>query len=99
MSLRHGARDAYYVDTIGNVSTSRFRPARGGVDANLEVLPRFPVYGGWNYTFSIGWNVDLSTVSKHTSTERVLRVPFLEGPQNVQYKEFVLNIILPEGAT
>ena len=96
--LKNGARDAYYVDTIGNVSTSRFRPARGANDANLEISPRYPVYGGWNYTFRIGWNVDLEKVIRVKGTERVLKIPFVEGPENIQYETFVVNIILPEGS-
>jgi oligosaccharyltransferase complex subunit alpha (ribophorin I) len=96
--LKNGARDPYYVDTIGNVSTSRFRPARGTSDANLEISPRYPVYGGWNYTFRIGWNVDLEKVSRVSGTERVLKIPFVEGTENIQYETFVVNVILPEGA-
>jgi oligosaccharyltransferase complex subunit alpha (ribophorin I) len=96
--LKNGAKDAYYTDIIGNVSTSRFRAARGTTDAHLEVQPRFPVYGGWNYTFRLGWNVDLERVQKIANTERILKVPFLEGPEGVQYQNFDVNIILPEGA-
>jgi oligosaccharyltransferase complex subunit alpha (ribophorin I) len=96
--LKNGARDAYFTDIIGNVSTSNFRPGRGIADANLEIEPRFPIYGGWNYTFRIGWNVDLERVERVTNGERVLKVPFLEGPENVQYAQYDVNIILPEGA-
>lgn len=96
--LKHAARDAYYTDIIGNVSTSRYRPGRGTADSHLEIQPRYPVYGGWNYTFRLGWNVDLEKVQRISGTERILRVPFLEGAENVQYKKFDINIILPEGA-
>jgi len=30
--------------------------------------------------------------------ERVLKVPFLEGAENIQYEKFDVRIILPEGA-
>ena len=96
--LKHAARDAYYTDIIGNVSTSRYRPGRGTADSHLEIQPRYPVYGGWNYTFRLGWNIDLEKVQRISNTERVLRIPFLEGAENVQYKKFDINIILPEGA-
>jgi len=98
MPLKYAARDAYYTDIIGNVSTSRYRPGRGTTDSHLEIQPRYPVYGGWNYTFRLGWNVDLEKVERISGTERILRVPFLEGAENVQYKKFNINIILPEGA-
>ena len=80
------------------MSTSRFRPARGGADSHLEITPRFPVYGGWNYTFRLGWNVDLEKVERVTNSERILKLPFLEGPENVQYEKVDINIILPEGS-
>lgn len=96
--LKNGARDPYYTDIIGNVSTSRFRPARGIADSHLEVIPRYPVYGGWNYTFRLGWNVDLERVERTSNSERVLKVPFLEGPEDIQYEKFDINVILPEGA-
>jgi hypothetical protein len=96
--LKNGARNPYYTDIIGNVSTSRFRPARGSTDSHLEIQPRFPIYGGWNYTFRLGWNVDLDRVQRKTNSERILKLPFLEGPENVQYGKMALNIILPEGA-
>jgi len=58
------------------------------------------VYGGWNYTFQIGWNVDLEKVERveEGGLERVLKVPFLEGAENIQYEKFDVRIILPEGA-
>jgi oligosaccharyltransferase complex subunit alpha (ribophorin I) len=96
--LHNGARNPYYTDIIGNVSTSRFRPARGATDAHLEITPRYPVYGGWNYTFRIGWNVDLVKAEKIFNGERILQVPFMEGPDNIQYEKFDINVILPEGS-
>jgi len=80
------------------VSTSRFRPARGIADSHLEIIPRYPVFGGWNYTFRLGWNVDLEKVERVSGSERVLKVPFLEGPENIQYEKFEINVILPEGS-
>jgi oligosaccharyltransferase complex subunit alpha (ribophorin I) len=96
--LKNGARNAYYTDIIGNVSTSRFRPARGVADAHLEIQPRYPIFGGWNYTFRLGWNVDLDKVERTSGAERVLKIPFLEGPENIQYGSFDLTVILPEGS-
>jgi oligosaccharyltransferase complex subunit alpha (ribophorin I) len=96
--LKNGARNAYYTDIIGNVSTSRFRPARGVADAHLEIQPRYPIFGGWNYTFRLGWNVDLDKVERTSDSERVFKIPFLEGPENIQYRNLDLTVILPEGS-
>lgn len=95
-----GAKDAYFTDEIGNVSTSRFRT--NPREANLELKPRYPVFGGWNYTFVTGWNHDLNHFVRgaKNGADFVLRVPFLEGPKEaVTYGELEVTVVLPEGAT
>lgn len=95
--LHAGARDAYFIDEIGNVSTSRFR--KDSREALLELKPRYPLFGGWNYTFTIGWNQDVASALKaQSSGHYILKVPFLEGPVNTQYHKVHLRILLPEGA-
>lgn len=98
-SLGVGAMDPYYTDEIGNVSTSRFRSNLK--EAHLELKPRFPVFGGWNYSFTVGWNHELGKFLRADTTgeEFVLKVPFLEGPkQPTAYDEVDVVVILPEGA-
>ncbi|KAF9882684.1 dolichyl-diphosphooligosaccharide--protein glycosyltransferase subunit 1 [Aspergillus nanangensis] len=104
--LKPGAVDPYFIDDIGNVSTSRYRPGKlPARDASLELRPRYPVFGGWNYSFRIGWNDQLSSflrkVSGGASDSYVLKVPFIEGPkvpEGIQYEHVVVRVILPEGA-
>ncbi|OJD14130.1 hypothetical protein AJ78_05505 [Emergomyces pasteurianus Ep9510] len=100
--LRPGSVDAYFIDEIGNVSTSRFRPGLNNRDALLELKPRYPVFGGWKYSFRIGWNNALSSFLRKAGGESyVLKVPFLEGPkmaEGIQYETIKLRVILPEGA-
>lgn len=97
-----GSADAYFVDDIGNVSTSRFRSNQR--EANLELKPRYPLFGGWNYSFKVGWNGELKDyvrIVKGSSDSYVLRVPFFEGPkqaEGVEYERLVTRVILPEGA-
>jgi oligosaccharyltransferase complex subunit alpha (ribophorin I) len=99
--LRVGSLNPYFTDVIGNVSTSRFRSNKR--EANLDIKPRYPVFGGWNYPFRIGWDADLKKFLRKTKTgSYVLNVPFLEGPkqtEGVAYEHVELRIILPEGAT
>jgi oligosaccharyltransferase complex subunit alpha (ribophorin I) len=102
LPLHPGAMDAYFTDDIGNVSTSRFRP--GQKEALLELKPRYPVFGGWKYSFRVGWNADLKTYLRKLATgdTYVLKVPFLEGPrasEGIAYARVHLRVILPEGAT
>ncbi|KAL2154463.1 hypothetical protein VTH82DRAFT_3139 [Thermothelomyces myriococcoides] len=98
--LRVGSVDAYYTDVIGNVSTSRFRSNKR--EALLEIKPRYPVFGGWKYPFTIGWNSDAKNFLRQTPAGGfVLNVPFLEGPkqsEGVEYEQVQVRVILPEGA-
>ncbi|KIX05915.1 uncharacterized protein Z518_03889 [Rhinocladiella mackenziei CBS 650.93] len=102
--LKPGSVDPYFTDDIGNVSTSRFRP-NNVREASLELKPRYPLFGGWKYSFRIGWNNALSSCLrklKNPSDTYILSVPLIEGPkmpEGIQYEQFVLRIILPEGAT
>lgn len=100
--LKVGSLDPYYTDDIGNVSTSRFRSSVR--EANLELKPRYPVFGGWKYSFRIGWNGNLQDSLRKTKSGDgyVLKVPFLEGPkmpEGVSYEKVQVRVILPEGAT
>jgi oligosaccharyltransferase complex subunit alpha (ribophorin I) len=106
------AHTTYYYDTIGNVSTSRFRPgqtpatqaktksrtAARVVDSQLELKPRYPILGGWNYSFVIGYDVPLSDMLKTDGGRKVLSVPFLTGYKDLAAEEVELKIVLPEGA-
>lgn len=98
--LRVGSADPYYTDVIGNVSTSRFRSNKR--EALLEIKPRYPIFGGWKYPFTIGWNSDAKNFLRKTATGGfVLNVPFLEGPrqpEGVEYEQVEVRVILPEGA-
>lgn len=98
--LQIGARDAYFVDEIGNVSTSRFRS--NSREASLEIRPRYPVFGGWNYSFAIGWNNDLDQylhINPNNPKKYLLCVPFLEGADDVAYGSVAWKLVLPEGAS
>ncbi|KAF2088651.1 oligosaccharyltransferase alpha subunit [Saccharata proteae CBS 121410] len=101
MPLEVGSMNPYFTDDIGNVSTSRFRS--NAREANLEIKPRYPVFGGWNYSFRVGWDADLKNYLRKLKTGDgyVLKVPFLEGPQQsegVEYERVELRVVLPEGA-
>ncbi|KHJ35969.1 putative oligosaccharyltransferase alpha subunit [Erysiphe necator] len=99
--LKVGSLSPYYVDIIGNVSTSRFRSNKH--EAKLEIKPRYPIFGGWKYPFRIGWDSDSKNYLRKLKARDgyALNVPFLEGPkqaEGVEYKSVEVRIILPEGA-
>lgn len=98
-----GSADPYFIDDVGNVSTSRFRPVNGK-EALLELKPRYPIFGGWKYSFKVGWNSELKDYLRKLKTGDgyVLKVPFMEGPkqpEGMEYEKLVLRVVLPEGAT
>jgi oligosaccharyltransferase complex subunit alpha (ribophorin I) len=114
MHLPPGARDAYFVDQAGNVSTSKFRPAPpspahistsphllpGSRASVLDLKPRYPVLGGWNYSFSVGWNVKLlDGWMKSQGSDYSLQIPFMTPITDVAVDKAIVQIILPEGAS
>ncbi|EIW71206.1 hypothetical protein TREMEDRAFT_71088 [Tremella mesenterica DSM 1558] len=107
--LPPNAHSAYFYDTIGNVSTSHFRPgtlpaistkkrAARTVDATLELKPRYPLLGGWNYSFVVGWDLPLGDALKVNGDKYVLAVPFLTPVKDMVIEVAELRIVLPEGA-
>lgn len=98
--LPPSSADPYYYDVIGNVSTSKFRS--GKKEALLVTKPRYPIFGGWKYPFTIGWNADAKHfLRRATGGGYVLNVPFLAGPkqpEGIEYENTVVRVILPEGA-
>lgn len=100
LPLQPGSVDPYFTDTIGNVTTSNFRS--GSREALLELKPRYPLFGGWKYPFTVGWNSNADNLLKTTANGGyVLKVPFLEGPkqaEGIEYGKVSVRVLLPEGA-
>ncbi|KAK5007747.1 dolichyl-diphosphooligosaccharide--protein glycosyltransferase subunit 1, partial [Cryomyces antarcticus] len=99
--LQVGSLNPYFTDDIGNVSTSRWRS--NAREATLELKPRYPLFGGWKYSFRVGWDAELAPFLRKLKQgdAYVLRVPFLEGPkqaEGVEYERVELRVVLPEGA-
>jgi oligosaccharyltransferase complex subunit alpha (ribophorin I) len=108
MHIPAGARDPYYYDQIGNVSTSRFQQAprsskRGSVDrwSALELKPRYPILGGWNYTFTVGYDLPLEDWASYDASRGryIAAVPFFTAIPGAAVDQAEVKIILPEGAT
>ena len=57
--LPSSAADVYYRDEIGNISTSNLRvPSKSkGEPVELELRPRFPLFGGWKTHYTVGYNL------------------------------------------
>ena len=94
--LPAAARDVYYRDEIGNISTSHLLEKDDSVE--LELRPRFPLFGGWKTHYFIGYNVPtyeylMRAGSQYKLTMRV--VDHVYDDQHIQ--KFRLRITLPEG--
>ncbi|KAF7355305.1 Dolichyl-diphosphooligosaccharide--protein glycosyltransferase subunit 1 [Mycena sanguinolenta] len=108
LHLPAGIRNTYYYDLNGNVSTSRLRAAPSvpkDSQANqysvLELKPRYPIMGGWNYSFTLGWDSpleDSASVDKSTG-KYIVQVPVWTPIPAAVVNEAEVMIILPEGAT
>ncbi|KAI1306964.1 proteasome regulatory particle base subunit [Mortierella claussenii] len=92
------ARDIYYRDEIGNISTSILTEQPDRILFTLK--PRFPIFGGWNTTWYTGYNVPLSEYLRRVpSTDRyILKVPVFVPMKLTSYDDIDIRVVLPEGA-
>lgn len=85
--------DYYFTDKVGMISTHQ------KIQNHLVLQPRFPVFGGWFYNFTLGWNNQLSQYIHRVDEETfIMKVPLLNGLRDVSYKNVDLNVYLPENA-
>ncbi|KAI9329581.1 Ribophorin I [Zopfochytrium polystomum] len=93
------ASHVYYRDDIGNVSTSNFR--KGRQSSILDIRPRYPLYGGWHYSWHHTFDVPLRNYLKRDSKSGkfIFQVPFTSSLTNVTIESMSFKLALPEGAT
>jgi oligosaccharyltransferase complex subunit alpha (ribophorin I) len=97
--LPRTAKDIYYRDVIGNVSTSKVRKAQG--HTRMEVDPRFPMFGGWESDFHIGYNLPSQhylSVDDSDAGHYVLNITFASPFASAAVDDLAVRVILPEGA-
>merc|ERR1711997_1214821 len=96
--LPAAASDVYYRDDIGNISTSALRFLDDSVE--VELRPRFPLFGGWKTHYLLGYNVPSYEYlySERGSDRYVLNMRLLDHIfDDMIVDDFELTIILPEG--
>jgi len=95
--LPSSAADVYYRDEIGNISTSNLRDMDESVE--LELRPRFPLFGGWKTHYLIGYNVPSYQYLFNSGDKYVLKARFIDHVfDDMVVDNAVVRIILPEGA-
>jgi oligosaccharyltransferase complex subunit alpha (ribophorin I) len=99
-TLPSSAKDVYYRDEIGNISTSHvsYRSERGGL--LFEIEPRYPLFGGWKARFYTGYNLPIEDyVSVTDGGSFLLSIPFSTTTDDAVIDHVTVRVILPEGAT
>lgn len=95
--LPASANGVYYRDDIGNISTSAMRVLDDAVE--LDLRPRFPLFGGWKTHYVLGYNVPSYEYLYNKGDDFVLNMRLLDHVfDEMLVEEFVVKIILPEGA-
>lgn len=96
--LPPAAADVYYRDEIGNISTSNLRD--NGDVVELELRPRFPLFGGWRTHYVIGYNVPSYEFLYSSGNHFVLQMKLIDHVfDDMVVDEALVRVILPEGAS
>ncbi|KAL0901894.1 hypothetical protein ABMA27_007045 [Loxostege sticticalis] len=95
--LPASASDVYYRDTNGNISTSNMKVKKDSVE--LDLRPRYPLFGGWKTHYTLGYNVPSYEYLYHSGNEYLLKMRVIDHIfDDMQVDELTTKIILPEGS-
>ena len=90
------ANNIYYRDQIGNISTSDIRIDDDVME--LEIQPRFPLFGGWQTQFYIGYSIPTETALFVDQNNRhKLKFDFFTIFEDVWVEDMEIKVVLPEG--
>lgn len=93
------ATDIFYRDQIGNISTSELRRIDGEIE--LDIQPRFPMFGGWKTQFYIGYRMpteSMITVDSDTGRYK-MTFDFWTVFEDVWIGDLEVKLVLPEGCS
>ncbi|CAL9113906.1 dolichyl-diphosphooligosaccharide--protein glycosyltransferase subunit 1A-like [Musa acuminata AAA Group] len=90
------AHSIYYRDEIGNISTSHFWG--DSRKTQLEIEPRFPIFGGWKTSFTIGYGLPLQDFLFKVDGKRMLNITFGSPMDEVIVDNLIVKVVLPEGS-
>ncbi|CAG5983705.1 unnamed protein product [Menidia menidia] len=95
--LPASAQDVYYRDEIGNISTSHLQVLDDSVE--VEVRPRFPLFGGWKTHYIIGYNLPSYEYLYTLGDQYALKMRLVDHVYDDQVIDYMtVKMILPEGA-
>lgn len=95
--LPAAATDAYYRDEIGNISTSHMRVLSDSVE--LDLRPRFPLFGGWKTHYVLGYSVPSYEYLYNSGDDYKLKMRLVDHVyDDMVIDDAVTKVILPEGS-
>ena len=95
--LPASASDVYYRDEIGNISTSNLLSQDDSVE--VELRPRFPLFGGWQTRYYLGYNLPAYQYLFNKGENFALKMRVVDHVfDDFVVDDLVLKIALPEGA-
>ncbi|XP_052201763.1 dolichyl-diphosphooligosaccharide--protein glycosyltransferase subunit 1A [Diospyros lotus] len=90
------AHSVYYRDEIGNISTSHlWGDAKKTL---LEFEPRYPMFGGWRTSFTIGYGLPLKDFLFQSDGKRFLDFSFGCPIDDLVIDNLIVKVVLPEGS-
>jgi len=96
--LPASARDVYYRDEIGNISTSNLLNQDDSVE--VELRPRFPLFGGWQTRYYLGYNLPAYQYLYQKGGNFALKMRVIDHVfDDFVVDNLILKIALPEGAS
>jgi len=96
--LPAAAKDVYYRDDIGNISTSHLKVMDDAVE--LDLRPRFPLFGGWKTHYVIGYNVPSYEYIFFKGDDHVLNMRLIDHIyDDMLIEQAEIKVILPEGVS
>ncbi|CAH8485195.1 unnamed protein product [Dicrocoelium dendriticum] len=94
-ALPAAAKDIYYRDEIGNISSSSVTDLLDSMEVKLS--PRFPLMGGWKTQYVLGYNIPAHEFLYRSGSQFSLRMRFIDHVYDDQFvEELTLKIVLPE---
>lgn len=90
------AHSVYYRDEIGNISTSSLWG--DSKKTELEIEPRYPLFGGWNSAFTIGYGLPLKDFLFGLDGKRFLNITFSTPINDLVIDTLFVKVVLPEGS-
>jgi len=96
--LPSAAADVYYRDEIGNISTSNLLVQDDSVE--VELRPRFPLFGGWQTKYMLGYNLPAYQYLYNKGDNYVLKMRLVDHVfDDFVVDKLTVKIVLPEGST